>query len=228
MAGLFRPLIGEKAGSLSVQAPKQARIRDQAQDSKCDWSRRATDAHCSSRRGDRVRAPTLNSPAVAPEKPVTAWVRGRLFRKYVGLFLAVVCIALLTNGLSEICLLLSGAQGIADPHPARAGRGGGGQDQPVHQGDREPGGVDHAAAVVRRHHRSAAVRRTAAAAAGAGDHRALAARCHRPRAIARLAPGHGRGGKQGRLLQGAEIRRSGCAQGLLRARSISAASPSPT
>jgi HAMP domain-containing protein len=27
---------------------------------------------------------------------------GRLFRKYVGLFLAVVCIALLTNGLSEI------------------------------------------------------------------------------------------------------------------------------
>jgi HAMP domain-containing protein len=28
--------------------------------------------------------------------------RGRLFRKYVGLFLAVVCIALLTNGLSEI------------------------------------------------------------------------------------------------------------------------------
>ena len=49
-----------------------------------------------------MRAPTLNSPAVAPEKPVTAWVRGRLFRKYVGLFLAVVCIALLTNGLSEI------------------------------------------------------------------------------------------------------------------------------
>jgi signal transduction histidine kinase len=29
-------------------------------------------------------------------------VRGRLFRKYVGLFLAVVCVALLTNGLSEI------------------------------------------------------------------------------------------------------------------------------
>ena len=29
-------------------------------------------------------------------------MRGRLFRKYVGLFLAVVCVALLTNGLSEI------------------------------------------------------------------------------------------------------------------------------
>ena len=49
-----------------------------------------------------MSAPTLNSPPVAPEKPATAWVRGRLFRKYVGLFLAVVCIALLTNGLSEI------------------------------------------------------------------------------------------------------------------------------
>ena len=49
-----------------------------------------------------MRSPTLNSPAVGPEKPATTWVRGRLFRKYVGLFLAVVCIALLTNGLSEI------------------------------------------------------------------------------------------------------------------------------
>jgi signal transduction histidine kinase len=30
------------------------------------------------------------------------WIRGRLFRKYVALFLAVVLVALLTNGLSEI------------------------------------------------------------------------------------------------------------------------------
>ncbi len=36
------------------------------------------------------------------EKPVRTRAHGRLFRKYVGLFLAVVCIALLTNGLSEI------------------------------------------------------------------------------------------------------------------------------
>ena len=113
-------------------------------------------------------------------------------------------------------LLLSGAQGVPDPHPARAGRGRGGQDQPVHQGDREPGGMDHAAALVRRHHRSAALRRAAAAAAGAGDHRAFAARLDRARAAARLAPGHGCGGKQGRLLQGPEVRRSRCAQGLLR------------
>src|SRR5260370_5099155 len=29
-------------------------------------------------------------------------VRGKLFRKYVALFLAVVCVALLTSGLSEV------------------------------------------------------------------------------------------------------------------------------
>jgi len=45
-----------------------------------------------------VKAPSSNEPA-APEK---TRARGRLFRKYVGLFLAVVCVALLTNGLSEI------------------------------------------------------------------------------------------------------------------------------
>jgi signal transduction histidine kinase len=47
-----------------------------------------------------VRAPTINP--LVPEKPPAPRAHGRLFRKYVGLFLAVVCIALLTNGLSEI------------------------------------------------------------------------------------------------------------------------------
>jgi signal transduction histidine kinase len=46
-----------------------------------------------------VKAPSSNAP-VAPAEKTRA--RGRLFRKYVGLFLAVVCVALLTNGLSEI------------------------------------------------------------------------------------------------------------------------------
>jgi signal transduction histidine kinase len=36
------------------------------------------------------------------EKLPAPRARGRLFRKYVGLFLAVVCVALLTNGLSEL------------------------------------------------------------------------------------------------------------------------------
>jgi signal transduction histidine kinase len=46
-----------------------------------------------------VRAPSTNTPVAVAEK---TRARGRLFRKYVGLFLAVVCIALLTNGLSTI------------------------------------------------------------------------------------------------------------------------------
>ena len=105
-------------------------------------------------RGDRVKAPSNRSARHGYRKARAA--RGRLFRKYVGLFLAVVCIALLTNGIVRNLVLLSGAQGFPHPHPARAGRGGGGQDQPVHQGDREPGRMDHATAVVGRHHRPAA------------------------------------------------------------------------
>jgi signal transduction histidine kinase len=46
-----------------------------------------------------VKAPSNDLPAPGAEK---TRARGRLFRKYVGLFLAVVCVALLTNGLSEI------------------------------------------------------------------------------------------------------------------------------
>src|SRR3984893_18419760 len=54
------------------------------------------------RRGAGVRAPTTAPPEVLSEKPARTRPRGRLFRKYVGLCLAVVCIALLTNGLSEV------------------------------------------------------------------------------------------------------------------------------
>ena len=46
-----------------------------------------------------MRAPSTLAPVAEAGKPRA---RGRLFRKYVGLFLAVVCVALLTNGLSEI------------------------------------------------------------------------------------------------------------------------------
>ena len=43
----------------------------------------------------------MRAPSTLPPAEKTR-ARARLFRKYVGLFLAVVCIALLTNGLSEI------------------------------------------------------------------------------------------------------------------------------
>jgi hypothetical protein len=46
-----------------------------------------------------MRAPSIPGTVAEAERPRA---RGRLFRKYVGLFLAVVCIALLTNGLSEV------------------------------------------------------------------------------------------------------------------------------
>ncbi len=45
-----------------------------------------------------MRAPSTNEPIAEAGKRA----HGRLFRKYVGLFLAVVCVALLTNGSSEI------------------------------------------------------------------------------------------------------------------------------
>src|SRR2546430_8019700 len=44
--------------------------------------------------------------------------------------------------------LLSGAQDLPHPYPARAGGSRRRQDRPVHQGDREPARLDHAAAVV--------------------------------------------------------------------------------
>jgi signal transduction histidine kinase len=45
----------------------------------------------------------LEKEAAPPaDKEVASPLRGRLFRKYVALFLAVVCVALVTNGLSEI------------------------------------------------------------------------------------------------------------------------------
>ena len=41
-------------------------------------------------------------PRPAPSAEKAPRTRGKLFRKYVALFLSVVCIALLTSGLSEI------------------------------------------------------------------------------------------------------------------------------
>ena len=44
----------------------------------------------------------MRAPWTPPPEPKKPRARGRLFRKYVGLSLSLVCVALLTNGLSEI------------------------------------------------------------------------------------------------------------------------------
>ncbi len=45
-------------------------------------------------------------------------IRSRLFTKYVALFVAVVGIALLSNGIFEVFLYYTRAQGGADPDSA--------------------------------------------------------------------------------------------------------------
>ena len=152
----------------------------------------------------------------AAAKPSAIRVRNRLFIKYVGLFVTVVVLALASSGMFDVYFYYREHKASLIRIQREQARGGGGQDRPVHQGDREPARLDHAAAVVGRLDRAAPVRRAAAAAPGAGDHRAGAARRDRQGAAARLAARHGRGRQRDRLLQGAEVHRGGGQQGLLR------------
>src|SRR6266542_3165094 len=57
---------------------------------------------------------------------------GPLFRKYVALFLAVVSVALLSNGLFEIWFSYREYREALIRIQPRAGGGSGRQDQPVH------------------------------------------------------------------------------------------------
>ena len=113
-------------------------------------------------------------------------------------------------------VLVSGEQAGADPHPARAGRGRGRQDRPVHQGHRGPDRLDHATAVDGERAGAAPLRRAAPAAPGAGDHRACAARRQRQGTAPGVAARHGRGRRRHRLFQGSEVHRSGGQEDLLR------------
>ena len=53
--------------------------------------------------------------------PVQRKVRSRLFLKYAGLFVAVVCVALVTNGLFEIWVSYREHKDALIPDPARTG-----------------------------------------------------------------------------------------------------------
>ena len=60
------------------------------------WYRLLRPRHGGRRRFERLPAATLKG------KLAGQGLRSRLFRKYVALFVAVVCVALLTNGAFEI------------------------------------------------------------------------------------------------------------------------------
>ena len=160
-----------------------------------------------------MRAPSAVVPAAESEGP--QW-RGRLFRKYVGLFLAVVCVALLTNGSSEVWFsfqehkasLIRIQREQAEAAAAKIG-------QFIKEIESQVGWTTQlpwsAGTIDQRRFDGLRLLRQVPAIT-----ESLAARCNRTRAIARLPPSDGRSGEQGRFVQGAEIRGSGCTQGLLR------------
>src|SRR5262249_44530583 len=141
-------------------------------------------------------AAATDAPPQAPATAPVAKTRRRLFTKYVALFVAVVCIALVSNGVFDVLFYYQEHKASLiriQREQAEAGGARRRKDRPVHQGDREPTRLDHAAAVVGGLDRAAPLRRVAAAAPSTRHHRARPARRHRQRAAARVAAGDGRG-----------------------------------
>src|SRR6516225_11212625 len=107
--GLCRPHPARrKVGRIAGPGSGQVRNDRQSQNREGAWPDRAAGPAGNRRRGDRMTTtearadgPTTILASIAEK---TGWrqISGPLFRKYVGLFLAVVCIALLSNGLFEI------------------------------------------------------------------------------------------------------------------------------
>ena len=155
-------------------------------------------------------------PAPVTAAPRGRGVRGRLFRKYVGLFVAVVCVALFANGLFEIWFSYQEHKTALIRIQREQAEAAAGEDRPVRQGDRGPARLDRAAALVGEHARAAPLRRAASPAPGARDHRAVAARFDRQGAAQGVAARHGRGRQRARPVERPEIRRDGGEEGLLR------------
>ncbi len=143
-------------------------------------------------------------------------ISGPLFRKYVALFVAVVCVALITNGSVRGLVLLSGAQGLAHPHSARAGRRPPPRiDQFIEEIESQVGWTTQlpwsAGTIEQRRFDGLRLLRQVPAitelaqldAPGQG-------------AAARVAARDGRGRQPDRLLQGPEVHRGGGQEGLLR------------
>ena len=181
------------------------------------------------RLGWKRRAPPgADAPHPAPAEAPVAKTRRRLFTKYVALFVAVVCVALLSNGIFDVFFyyqehkasLIRIQREQAEAAAAKIGQFikeiesqlGWTTQLPWSAGSIEQRRFDALAAV----------------APGAGHHRAGAARRHRQGAAAGVAARHGRGRQRHRPFQRSEVHRSGGAARSITGRSISAANPSRT
>ena len=144
-------------------------------------------------------------------------VRSRLFRKYVGLFVAVVCLALLTNGLFEIWFSYRDHKAALiriqhEQAEAAAGKIG----QFIKEIESQIGWTTSlpwsASTLEQRRFDALRLLRQVPAIT-----EARAARSHGQRAVARFAACSGRDRQRRRLFQGSQVHRSRGEQGLLRA-----------
>ena len=100
-----------------------------------------------------------------PAAPARSKIRSRLFLKYTGLFVAVVCLALLVNGVFEIwgsyrenkesLIRIQHEQAEAEIHEA----GGGGEDRRASPPERENGPPETGSRSISRLARCTAVKR---------------------------------------------------------------------
>ena len=163
------------------------------------WAFRCTPAPPNARHWRRRRVADAVPKADGPRTKI----RSRLFRKYVALFVGVVCIALLANGLFEVFFYYgehkSSLIRIQRSRPRR---------RPPRSGNSSRRSRTKSAGPRNCHgrwdDRAAAVRRAAAPAASAGRDR-TGYRRGRQGATAGVAARHGRGRQRPRHVRGAEV-----------------------
>ena len=97
------------------------------------------------RQDARYHKDARSSPTAETPVPKT---RRRLFTKYVGLFVAVVCVALLSNGIFDVFFYYQEHKASLIRIQREQAEAACRQDRPVRQGDREPARLDNATTLV--------------------------------------------------------------------------------